>query len=80
MAKLPEYFVFRVWMTDHMTIEIRPVEDPDVVPVIRCKDCAYAEIDDPDNFPELYLCHQGSGWNNKDHFCSYGIKRRRQHA
>ena len=44
----------------------------DVAPVVRCKDCVYGEIDDPD-FPNQYLCHYyGNIWNDGVHFCSNG--------
>lgn len=46
----------------------------DVVEVVRCKDCRYGEIDDPD-FPSQYLCHHhGESWNDENHYCSYGKK------
>ena len=46
----------------------------DVVEVIRCKNCRYGEIDDPD-IPNQYLCHyDGESWNDEDHYCSYGKK------
>ena len=44
----------------------------DAVPVVRCKDCKYGEVDDTD-FPAQYLCkHNGADWNDENHFCSYG--------
>lgn len=46
----------------------------DVVEVVRCKDCRYGEIDDPD-IPNQYLCHyDGESWNDENHYCSYGKK------
>lgn len=75
--KLPQYIVFRLRMKDLRTIEVEPVEDPDVVAVTRCRDCAFGEIDDPD-FPDQYLCnYNGCDWNKGDHYCSYG-KRKEQ--
>ena len=48
------------------------MEEIDVVPVVRCKNCEYGEIDDPD-FPDQYFCHShGCDWNEGDHFCSNG--------
>lgn len=48
---------------------------PDVVEVVRCKDCIYGEIDDED-FPDQYLCHaHGSDWNEGNHFCSNGERK-----
>ena len=48
---------------------------PDVVKVVRCRECQYGEVDDND-FPNQYLCkHNGYDWNNGEHFCSYGERR-----
>ena len=47
----------------------------DAVPVVRCKDCKYGEVDDAD-FPAQYLCkHNGADWNDENHFCSYGERK-----
>lgn len=47
----------------------------DAVPVVRCKDCKYGEVDDAD-FPAQYLCkHNGADWNDENHFCSYGKRK-----
>ena len=47
-----------------------------VMPVVRCKDCKYGEVDDVD-LPTQYLCHyNGTDWNDENHFCSYGEQRR----
>lgn len=43
----------------------------DAVPVVRCRDCIYGEIDDPD-FPDQFQCKYGCGWNKSNFFCSYG--------
>lgn len=52
----------------------------DVVPVVRCKNCEYGEIEDSE-FPDQYFCHaHGCDWNEGDHFCSNGkekVKERR---
>ena len=54
---------------------IKQIPAADVVEVVRCKDCVYGEVDDTD-FPFQYLCHyHGDDWNDKDHYCSNGIKR-----
>ena len=51
-------------------IESTPTAD--VVEVIRCKDCEYGEIDDPD-LPSQYLCrYDGGSWNDENHYCCYG--------
>ena len=47
----------------------------DATPIIRCKDCSYGEVDDPD-IPDQYLCHHNGGdWNNGEHYCGYAKKR-----
>ena len=55
--------------------EIAEAPTVDAVEVVRCRDCAYGEVDDAD-FPNQYLCHaHGSAWNNGEHFCSYGKRK-----
>ena len=46
----------------------------DAMPMVRCKDCKWGEIDDPEDFPDQYYCHAGCGWNKGDFFCAYGEK------
>ena len=47
----------------------------DAVPVVRCKDCKYGEVDDAD-LPTQYLCnYHGADWNGENHFCSYGERK-----
>ena len=47
----------------------------DAVPVVRCKDCKYGEVDDAD-LPTQYLCnYHGCDWNDENHFCSYGERK-----
>lgn len=48
----------------------------DVVAVVRCKQCKHGEIDDED-FPNQYFCrHNGCDWNNENHFCGYGERKK----
>lgn len=59
-------------------IKSAPVAD--VVEVVRCRDCEYAEADygcggDIMN-PFQYRCtYEGDSWNRPDHFCSYGKRK-----
>ena len=47
-------------------------KDPDIVRVVRCKNCKYSEKES-DNCTFNYFCHyDGCAWNNGDHFCGYG--------
>ena len=69
--KPPKYFYFRV-KTGIDKIELEDASDADVVEVVRCKDCKYAEH----WYGDKFLC---SLWNDKDRvsvfsdgFCSYG--------
>ena len=49
---------------------INHIPTVDAVPVVRCKDCKYAEQEDYD-----YLCHyNGCDWKSGEHYCSYGEK------
>lgn len=57
------------------TKEIDRAPTIDAVPVVRCKDCKYGEVDDAD-LPAQYLCnYHGADWNDENHFCSYGERR-----
>ena len=78
MAKLPKYFYFRVHV-GRTSIGLEDASDVDVVEVVRCRDCEFGAVDDPDLNPYQYLCHHnGSDWNHALHFCSYG-KRKKNH-
>ena len=47
-------------------------KDPDMVRVVRCKNCKYSEKES-DNCTFNYFYHyDGCAWNNGDHFCCYG--------
>ena len=51
-------------------------KDPDMVRVVRCKDCKYSEKES-DNCTFNYFCnYDGCAWNNGDHFCSYGERKK----
>lgn len=54
----------------------------DVVPVVRCKDCAYTR--EKDEYESVYLCnecvictHSEDGWRPvwPTHFCGYGERK-----
>ena len=48
----------------------------DVVEVVRCRNCKYGEMDDPD-FPDQFLCrYNGALWSNGDFFCAFGERRK----
>lgn len=54
--------------------DVKNAPTVDAVPVVRCKDCKYGELDESD-CDDFYLCHyHGSDWNEGDHFCSNGEK------
>lgn len=54
-------------------LELTPTVD--AVEVVRCKDCMYGELDECDR-DAYYLCHyHGCGWNDGNHFCSYGERK-----
>ena len=78
MAILPDYFVYRLRVKDMKTIEVEPVDNPDVVIVTRCKNCLFGIVDDPD-FPNQYFCsYSGDSWNHALHFCANGEPRKRK--
>ena len=59
-------------LIDSIVCRINLQEAVDAVPVVRCKDCKYGEVDDAD-LPTQYLCnYHGADWNDENHFCSYG--------
>ena len=53
---------------------VKEMQTVDAVPVVRCRECKQAEIDDPD-FPDEYYCHAGCGWNKGDFYCAYGERK-----
>ena len=51
---------------------LKELEKLEPVQIVRCKDCKYGEIDNPE-FPNQYFCHfNGQAWNDGEHFCSDG--------
>lgn len=63
MAKLPEYFHFRI-LYGKTKIEIQNVSDHDFVEVVRCKDCK-----------EYSKCGSWYGNMEPDDYCSLGSKK-----
>ena len=54
---------------------LQQMEVIDAVPVVRCRECKFGEVDDAD-FPAQQLCkHNGADWNDENHFCSYGERK-----
>ena len=49
---------------------IRSLPTADVVPVVRCRDCKYA-----DQATEWTHCNRVTWWNGADDFCSRGERR-----
>lgn len=59
---------------DYLREIIESVPTADVVPVVRCKDCKYAQ-NDYDGFSTTVGCNMlkcATGWHS---FCSYGERR-----
>ena len=43
--------------------------------IIRCKDCKYGMVDDPE-IPFLRFCeYNGQDWNDENHYCGYAKRR-----
>lgn len=62
--------------------EIDNIPAADVVEVVRCKYCDYAEFDEPLDYGALYKCQFWDGEHYGEHptvggddFCSYGVRR-----
>ena len=73
--KMPEYFYFRVKAVKHGTaIEVENASDADVVEVVRCEDCKYAEYIDDVKTLWCTECGQGRTVAPND-FCSYAERR-----
>ncbi len=73
--KMPEYFYFRVKTVKHGTaIEVENASDADVVEVVRCEDCKYAEYIDDVQTLWCTECGQGRTVAPND-FCSYAERK-----
>ncbi len=69
MAKLPEFFHFRV-LSGSTKIGIQDVSDKDFAEVVRCRDCVHFQQFRPhDGFCKI----DGMLWNN-DFFCANGMR------
>ena len=57
---------------DQIINRLRNDPDADWVEVIRCKDCKYAEVADPEDSQDGYTCqfHRGSIWFSGS-YCSW---------
>ncbi len=43
--------------------------------IIRCKDCKYGAVDDPE-IPFLRFCeYNGQDWNDENHYCGHAARR-----
>lgn len=53
-------------------IRFMPPAQPEI---IRCKDCKYGVVDDPE-IPFLRFCeYSGQDWNDENHYCGYAKRR-----
>lgn len=72
----PECFIEDTRKNFARIIEELPAAD--VVEVVRCKDCDYAEFDEPLDYGALYKCQFHYGEHptvGGDDFCNYGVRR-----
>lgn len=76
----PECFIEDTRKNFVKIIEELPAAD--VVEVVRCNDCDYAEFDEPLDYGALYKCQFWDGEHYGEHptvggddFCSYGVRR-----
>jgi len=74
--KTPKYFYFRVKTINKGTaLDIEDASDVDVVEVVRCKECEYGIVDDPE-IPFLRFCeYNGQDWNDENHYCGHAKRR-----
>ncbi len=71
----PKYFYFRVKAVNHGTaLELENASDVDVVEVVRCNECKYAEYIDDVRTLWCTECGQGRTVATDD-FCSYAERR-----
>ena len=72
MAKLPEFFHFRV-LSGLTEIGIQDVSDRDFVEVVRCMDCKYY-FKDEDGYE---MCDNSEGYDHitENGFCAWAVKR-----
>mgnify|MGYP003318361171 CR=1 FL=1 len=73
MAKIPEYFYFRVH-AGKTSIELEDASDIDVVEVVRCKDCKFGRYD---IFSRGMYCGREYVQldTNEDDFCSFAERK-----
>lgn len=76
MAKLPEYFHFRV-LEGRTKIGIQDVSGHDFVEIVRCRDCKYWETDwTPQGVSDgRHYCAPLDLFPSADWYCSDGEKR-----
>ena len=69
MAKLPEYFYFRV-KADKLNITVEDASDVDVAEIIMCRDCKYYN-----SFLKDGICDIHSEVVDNDYFCADGKRK-----
>ena len=65
---------------DDVLLEIEDIPTADVVPVVRCKDCKYFEIDEEDELGEckcgyIEVGYNGALYPHRTDYCNYGEKK-----
>lgn len=53
-------------------IENGEIKAEDVIPVVRCKDCAFYKTSDCMMYYECLICNAQYSWASDNSFCSYG--------
>lgn len=63
-------------MINNIINEVAKVSSDNLVEVVRCKDCKYAEVADPEDSQDGYICqfHRGSIWFSGS-YCSWAERR-----
>ena len=58
---------------EYASVILKDIPPADVVEVVRCKDCKFAEVADANDSEDGYICqfHRGSIWFSGS-YCSWG--------
>lgn len=63
-------------MINNIINEVAKVSSDNLVEVVRCKDCKYAEVADPEDSQDGYICqfHRGCIWFSGS-YCSWAERK-----
>lgn len=75
-SKYKGFMEMEMYTDDDAVEAIENLPSADVQPVVRCKDCKYAEVADKEDRQDGYTCqfHRGSIWFSGS-YCSWAERR-----